>query len=214
MTAGNGAGGADGVLPPRAREMPPDLPSAAGHASPETCGGWLPTIRRYLAAVLLGNLVWEFAHMPLYTLWRTGTPAEIAFAALHCTGGDVLIATASLVLALLVAGQLGWPGEGHRRVAMVTIALGLGYTVFSEWLNVEVRQSWAYADLMPTLPWLGTGLSPVMQWLVVPAIAFWRGPPTPPPPRARTRGGTIAPASPESIGDRPRRRSGASSAGC
>jgi hypothetical protein len=25
---------------------------------------------------------------------------------------------------------------------------------------------------MPVLPWLGTGLSPVFQWLVVPAVAF------------------------------------------
>ena len=58
--------------------------------------GWLNALRRYLIAMAIGNLIWEFAHMPLYTLWETGTPREIAFSALHCTGGDVLIATSAL----------------------------------------------------------------------------------------------------------------------
>src|SRR3546814_11930886 len=53
---------------------------------------WLRALRRYMVGVALANLVWEFAHMPLYTLWETGSPSEIAFAALHCTGGDILIA--------------------------------------------------------------------------------------------------------------------------
>ncbi len=50
---------------------------------------------------------------------------------------------------------------------------GLAYTVFSEWLNVNVRRSWAYSDLMLILPPFGTGLSPVLQWLVVPFVALW-----------------------------------------
>ena len=37
-------------------------------------------VRRYLAAVAFGNFAWELAQMPLYTLWRTGSPGEIAFA--------------------------------------------------------------------------------------------------------------------------------------
>jgi hypothetical protein len=53
-----------------------------------------------LAAVAIGNLAWEFAQMPHYTLWRTGSPGEIAFAVLHCTVGDVVIA-ASLFWACL-----------------------------------------------------------------------------------------------------------------
>lgn len=134
---------------------------------------WLSALRRYLVAIAVGQLAWEFAHMPLYTLWRTGTPGEIVIAAVHCTGGDVLIATASLVVALLAFGSPAWP---HRRllpVAATAMALGLGYTVFSEWLNIAVRQTWAYSDLMPTLPWLGTGLSPLAQWMVLPGLAFW-----------------------------------------
>ena len=52
---------------------------------------WLPALRRYLAVMVLGNLAWEIAQLPLYTIWRTGTFGEKAFAVLHCTGGDLLI---------------------------------------------------------------------------------------------------------------------------
>src|SRR3546814_4447745 len=64
-------------------------------------GSWHAALRRYLVAIALGSLTWEVLHMPLYTIWREGTWSEIAFAALHCTGGDILIALSSLTLALL-----------------------------------------------------------------------------------------------------------------
>ena len=50
--------------------------------------------------------------------------------------------------------------------------LGAAYTIFSERLNVQVRRSWAYTAAMPVLPGLGTGLAPLLQWLVVPSLAF------------------------------------------
>jgi hypothetical protein len=53
-----------------------------------------------------------------------------------------------------------WPNESYLRVAAVATALGLGYTLYSEWLNTAVRQSWAYAAAMPMLPLLRTGLRP------------------------------------------------------
>ncbi len=134
---------------------------------------WLRALRRYMAGVALANLGWEFAHMPLYTLWETGTASEITFAALHCTGGDILIALASVMLALILTGQASWPRSGNRPVIAITVILGLTYTLFSEWLNIEIRQSWAYRDAMPLIPLVDAGLSPVLQWIFVPLVAFW-----------------------------------------
>lgn len=136
-------------------------------------GAWLVALRRYILFIALANLVWEVAQLPLYTIWRDGTPGEIAFAVLHCTAGDVLIAGASLVAALLLAGHGCWPGERYLAVAAATLFLGLGYTLFSEWHNTAVRGSWAYTELMPTLPVIGAGLSPLAQWTVIPLAAFW-----------------------------------------
>jgi hypothetical protein len=111
--------------------------------------------------------------MPLYTLWSTGTPVEIIFAAVHCSGGDILIAMSALILLLLVFGA-GWPLERSAadRVVVLTMVLGIGYTVFSEWLNIVVRKAWAYSDLMPVIPVLDVGLSPLLQWIVIPGLAF------------------------------------------
>lgn len=136
---------------------------------------WLRAFRAYFAVIAIGNLTWEVLHLPLYTIWTTGTLGEQAFAVVHCTGGDMLIALASLMAALLLTGTHDWPTRGRERVALVTIVFGIVYTGFSEWLNVSVRRSWAYSDWMPVIP-LGTariGLSPLVQWIVVPTTAFW-----------------------------------------
>lgn len=136
-------------------------------------GDWLTALRRYLVAVGLGNLAWEFAQLPLYTIWHDGSANEIVFAALHCTGGDILISSMALLGALLVAGDGRWPRTRFRTVAVIAILGALAYTLFSEWLNTEVRGSWAYTSWMPTLPIIGSGLSPLAQWMIVPPLALW-----------------------------------------
>ena len=127
---------------------------------------------RYIAGVALLNLLWEVLQLPLYTLWDEGPPATIAFAVVHCTLGDLLIATASLFAALVLLGGKNWPQERYWRVALLASAVGASYTVFSEWNNTVVTRTWAYSSLMPTL-W-GIGLSPVLQWVLIPALVFWR----------------------------------------
>ncbi len=142
---------------------------------------WLSALRRYMIVVAIANLLWEFAHIPLYTIATTGTINEIIFAAVHCTGGDVLIALSSIFLALFIAGNQSWPASRFQIVATLTILFGVGYTIFSEWLNVVVRKSWAYSDLMPVIPFIETGLSPILQWIIIPLAGFWWARRTPKP---------------------------------
>jgi len=149
--------------------------STLTEALPLPAAQWHSALRRYLAVIATGNLVWEFFHMPLYTIWREGTPGKIVFAALHCTGGDILVALASLMVGLLLVGNGAWPAGRFRAVAAFTIVLGVSYTIFSEWLNIVRRAAWAYSDLMPVVSLWGfeVGLSPLLQWIVVPSAAFW-----------------------------------------
>jgi hypothetical protein len=135
---------------------------------------WLQALRAYLGATAVGNLVWETLHLPLYTIWTTETAREQAFAVVHCTLGDLLIALSALTLALVVVGDPDWPRRRFQRIAFLAVIFGLAYTLFSEWLNVVVRASWAYSDHMPVLSLFGLtiGLSPLLQWIVVPAAAF------------------------------------------
>src|SRR5438132_7406208 len=99
---------------------------------------WLLGLRVYLAVILAGNLFWEVLHLPLYAIWTAGTLREQAFAAGHCTLGDLVIAACALTLALLLAGAPRWPRDGFWPIATLTVAFGLAYTVFSEWLHVAV----------------------------------------------------------------------------
>ena len=140
--------------------------SSQGH------GDWLSGLRRYLAVTAIGHFAWEIVQLPLYTIWNEGTMREIASAVIHCTGGDVLIALASFTGAMIIIGKPGWPSVRFRRVAAVTILFGVAYTLYSEWINVSVRGSWAYAPSMPTIPLIGTGLAPTLQWIVIPVAAL------------------------------------------
>ena len=127
-----------------------------------------------LAAVFLAlNLGWEIFQIPLYTIWWSEPGSRIVLALLHCTVGDLLIGAIALAFAIGVAGG-GWPADrrARRRIVILTTLAGVSYTIFSEWLNVEIRQTWAYTDLMPRLPPLGTGLTPLLQWLLLPGMAL------------------------------------------
>src|SRR3546814_17517351 len=66
------------------------MTSAAIHgaSAPE----WLRVLRRYMLFSAVLHLIWEIGHIPLYTIWLEGTWGDIAFAIVHCTGGDIPIA--------------------------------------------------------------------------------------------------------------------------
>lgn len=127
---------------------------------------------RYILLATALNLVWEVAQLPLYTIWRTANERDLVYAVVHCTAGDVMILAATLLLALLLVDDGEWPGRSYVRVAVAATGFGVGYTVLSEWLNVEILRKWAYAPAMPLAPLLGTGLTPFLQWLFVPPVAF------------------------------------------
>jgi hypothetical protein len=71
-----------------------------------------------------------------------------------------------------VLGSNAWPWQRSRAVFVLALAFGVGYTIYSEWLNTRVRQSWGYSPLMPVVPLTGTGLAPLLQWIVIPSIAL------------------------------------------
>lgn len=134
---------------------------------------WVYALQVYLGVSTAAHLIWEILQLPLYTSWSTAAREQLAFAVLHCTAGDTMIAGLSLLAALTLFGLSAWPKANAKRVYWTTLVLGAGYTIFSEWLNTSVRGTWAYSDLMPVVPLIGTGLAPLLQWLVVPTLAYW-----------------------------------------
>jgi hypothetical protein len=132
-----------------------------------------PLVRRALlwAGLSLAlNLVWEVAQLPLYTIARDSSVARIAYAVLHCTLGDGIIAAAAFILAGFVLQDADWPFSRPWSGGAVAIFFGLAYTAYSEWYNVYQAGAWAYSARMPLV--FGIGLAPLLQWLFLPVATL------------------------------------------
>lgn len=130
------------------------------------------------------SLVWEFAHSALYVDHGRGV-RHVLWTRLHCSFGDVLILLSAFWATAAVYRSWRWPESHDSAAATLFVGLGFGYTVWSEWFNTTVRQAWNYDPAMPQI--LGLGVSPLLQWLVVPSLLIfimqsWAR-------RATTRGG-------------------------
>jgi hypothetical protein len=136
---------------------------------------WRLIAWRYLPWLAVLNLAWEAGHVRLYTLWTDAEPAYIAFSVAHCTVGDVLIGGVALLLALILSREAALAEWRWLRIALLTLVFGVAYTIFSEWMNLTVLRSWTYADAMfrVRLGGLEIGLTPLLQWLVVPPVSLY-----------------------------------------
>jgi hypothetical protein len=135
---------------------------------------WRLIAQRYLPWFAMLNLAWEAAHVRLYTLWHEAEPTYIAFSVVHCTLGDALIGACALLLALVLGREDTLAQWRWGRIGVRTMILGAGYTVFSEWMNITILRSWTYSEAMPRLALGGieVGVSPLLQWVVLPPLAL------------------------------------------
>ncbi len=113
------------------------------------------------------SLVWELVQSPLYTDHSNGW-RYVAWTRVHCTVGDVLILLGAFWATAAVFRSWRWPVTRPPHAAGAFVGFGLAYTVWSEWFNTSVREAWTYAPTMPLV--FGVGLSPLLQWLVLPAL--------------------------------------------
>lgn len=126
---------------------------------------------RYAAVSLPMFAFWEVGQLPLYTIWAEKGVRPSLWAALHCALGDVAIGFLTLIVALMSTAIV--PGSRTvRGVAAITILSGVVITAAIEVGSTQWLERWAYAPLMPVDPFLGIGLSPLAQWIVVPTMAL------------------------------------------
>lgn len=118
------------------------------------------------------NFFWEVAHTYFYTLKESPFEAML-YGWLHCTLGDVMITLGSFWLVSLLSRSRRWLFSLHKMNFLGFIAIGVIYTFFSEWANVWVFKSWDYNETMPMIPLTGIGLTPVLQWIVVPMVVIF-----------------------------------------
>lgn len=133
---------------------------------------WSFIFQRYLPRLALFSLAWEILQLPFYTLASETRITWIAYAIAHCTVGDILIGTMALIVALVIcrSGEPArWPGN---KILFWTVLICAAYTIMSERHHL-LHGHWAYSPLMPIIAGLQVGLSPLLQWLFVPAVSWW-----------------------------------------
>ncbi|MEW5926088.1 MAG: hypothetical protein AB1941_01245 [Gemmatimonadota bacterium] len=131
----------------------------------------LPEVNVAIFAFLL-NFVWEFWQVPFFEGMAAAPHWDAVRLCTRATLGDAGIALVGF-WAVAAARSRAWilrPTWGE--VAGFT-AVGVAITFAVEWLATEVWGRWAYAESMPTLPLLGTGILPLLQWMVLPPLVVW-----------------------------------------
>jgi len=130
-----------------------------------------PEFNVALFAFLL-NFVWEFIQVPYFQGMQEMSHWEgIRF----CTGatiGDVVIAL-TCFWGVAIFRSRAWITRPERRDVVAFTVLGVVITVGIEWISVNILHRWAYIDTFPTLPVFGTGLTPLLQWILLPPLIVW-----------------------------------------
>lgn len=135
--------------------------------------GGIPVEVDLLILSFLGHFAWELMQAPLYSSFDDTSHVAGILMCLRATLGDLAIAFGAFWAATLAGGSRRWVDRPSGRTMAVFIAFGLLATVGLEHLNTEVLDRWSYGPDMPRLPMLGTGLSPLLQWIVVPSLVLW-----------------------------------------
>ncbi len=130
---------------------------------------FIPEIPLVFSSFFL-NFFWEMVQTPLYSDIQRKTYQQILISRLHCTLGDLLILLGAYWIAAWFANNRYWVTLFRPQHLLGFTLLGLGYTLFSEWVNIDIRSAWGYSPLMPRLPLIGTGLTPFLQWLILPPV--------------------------------------------
>ncbi|MDR5904907.1 MULTISPECIES: hypothetical protein [Halomonadaceae] len=131
-----------------------------------------PEFNVALFAFLL-NYPWEFLQVPLFAEMPEMGHWDAVLFCTRATLGDVLIALVAYWAVAAVLRQRDWLLRPHGRAIAGFVVVGVVITIGLEWHATVLQDRWQYAERMPTLPLLGTGLAPLLQWLVLPPLVVW-----------------------------------------
>lgn len=133
--------------------------------------GWQPWAALALFAFLL-NFVWEILQAPFYRGMADGAHWAAVRTCTLATAGDVVILLVAYAVVAAATRDRWWlaaPPKAARVAGF--LAAGVAVTVALEALNVYGLERWAYGPPMPVM--FGIGLTPVLQWLVLPPATLW-----------------------------------------
>lgn len=135
---------------------------------------WLPEFNVVVFALLL-NFPWEILQAPLFDGMANAQHRQAIGTCSLAAVGDAIITLAAYWIVSACAVDRRWIVAPRAAQIALFLAAGAAVTVGIERLVLEGLwiQEWRYATSMPVLPGVGVGLSPVLQWLLLPPLVIW-----------------------------------------
>ena len=87
--------------------------------------------------------------------------------------GDVAILMTAFWVTAIAARSRNWILLPRRQDVAIFLGIGLIATALFESVATGPAGRWSYTIAMPRLPIIGTGLLPLLQWLVIPLLVLW-----------------------------------------
>lgn len=115
------------------------------------------------------NSIWELAHSPLY-LWHQYDFEHVLICALASLADTVIVLIMIFLFGLLFKNVFWVNHLTVSRIIVLAMVGAIGAIIGEMWHTS--KGDWAYADYMPLIPWLGVGVSPVLQFTILPLIIF------------------------------------------
>lgn len=119
------------------------------------------------------NLPWELLQIPFFSGMSSVTHWDGVIQCTRAAAGDALISLAAYWVVAGLWRSRNWIVQPALRPSVTFIAVGIAVTVAFEWWATQQAGRWTYAESMPRIPWLQTGLLPLLQWLLIPPILLW-----------------------------------------
>lgn len=127
------------------------------------------------------HFVWEMWQIPFYLEMADAKHSDVVGLCTRATVGDAVMATIAYIMGALIARRADWLLVPKAGPLFMYFATGLVLTMILEYRATEIADRWQYSELMPRLPFLNTGLIPLLQWVLLPmgtlffSQVFWRG---------------------------------------
>ncbi len=132
---------------------------------------WPPELR--IAVVgFLAAFLWEMWQMPFYDTRGVSLMSAVKGCSLGSLG-DAGILTGAYAIVGRLTRERDWYRAPTLRQILVFLSAGLVATVSIEQLAIRSNFGWNYSARMPVEPVLGTGLVPIIMWVVIPLLVLW-----------------------------------------
>ena len=123
-----------------------------------------------IALAFLFNLAWELLQLPLYK--NSAYDVEhIAFCALASLADVLMVLLLYFGFAFIFKDAFWIQDLQFKRVLLLIILGGVGAVLFE--MRHLLLGSWAYDKSMPILPFVSVGITPVVQFMILPVLIYF-----------------------------------------